>query len=311
MRMIGKLAQIRKKTAKANIDNISRTIMYEQFFKRNPEIKWSLLAGMVSRNAGWNMTDLESEWFQKMLKKPKRVRLFQTYERANWTIFEDAYPQLLWYESAKRTKRPQFSLLAKLGVTQFMQLEWKRFWEKQDKERLCKALIINEQYMIEKTVMGEPLYRKEFETLGYFLEEHAHMSYVLFPTSRGDIYGLYVRNFKDVRSRIWLGKQLQQLLFDPMIFDDIYEFTRKTPPTGSRRDYQQYMNWSTGNTSPDLRMTFPIVTHTWPVKEDWSLQANHLESLFASVRKTKPVERTRWLQRKWTELYLMMKLRGN
>ncbi len=75
-----KLNQIKSETRRANRDNISRTIMYEQFYFRHPEIKWSLLAGIVSRNAGWNMTDLESKWFQHSLKKSDRDLLFQTFE---------------------------------------------------------------------------------------------------------------------------------------------------------------------------------------------------------------------------------------
>ncbi|UOK59912.1 DUF2515 domain-containing protein [Bacillus sp. OVS6] len=32
---------------------------------RNPEIRWAFLASMVSRNAGYCMTDLKGTWFQK------------------------------------------------------------------------------------------------------------------------------------------------------------------------------------------------------------------------------------------------------
>ncbi len=149
-----------------------------------------------------------------------------------------------------------------------------------------------------------------FGTLAYFLEEHAHLSYVLFPTIGGNIYGLYVRKFMDVHKRIWLGKQLQQLLFHPQIFADVYEFSLKTIPTGSRQDYQQYMNWSTGNTSPPLRSVFPVVEHTWTTKVDWSLQKKNTRLQFATLRKTKPVERTKWLQIKWFEVYLLLKMKN-
>lgn len=304
------LNEMRNKTIQANKDNISRTVMYEQFFKHNKEIKWSLLAGMVSRNAGWNITDLESEWFQTLLKKRERQLLFRTFERANWTIFADAYPQLLWYEAEKQRREPRYQYLAELGVSQFMQDEWRRFFERGDEDRLCTALIINEQYMLEQTVMKHPIYRdKVFGTFRYFLEEHAHMSYVLFPTINGKIYGLYVRNFKDVRARIWLGKQLQRLLFHPSIYELIFTFALKTPPTGSRNDYYQYMGWATRNTSPVLRTTYPIVPHSWHVKEDWSMQQNNVEVLFTPIRATEPVERTNWLQRKYYELYMMMKVK--
>ncbi len=75
--------------------------------------------------------------------------------RANWTIFEDAYPQLLWYESEKQATTPRFHLLVDLAVSQFMQREWKRFWLERDEERLCTALIINEQNIIEQTMLKQ------------------------------------------------------------------------------------------------------------------------------------------------------------
>ncbi|ARK30354.1 DUF2515 family protein [Halalkalibacter krulwichiae] len=309
--MLTKLkTEIVNQSEKGNVDNISRTIFYEQFFKNHPEIIWSLLAGIVSRNAGWNMTDLKSEWFQVLLKKDFRNLLFHTYERANWTIFADAYPQLLWYAIAKETGKPEFELLEQLQVSRFMQREWRHFLNKRDKRRLCTALIINEQYMLEQTVMKNPLYRdKVFSSLLYNLEEYAHMSYVIFPTVNGQVFGLYVRNFKNVTSRIWLGKQLQQLLFHPFVHQDILQFTIETPPTGSRDDYQQYMKWKPSNTSPLLREVYPVVTHHWKDRYDWSEFFFGTEKLFADTKTIKPVERTRWLHLKWVELFWLKKMK--
>jgi hypothetical protein len=302
--------EILKRTDGANIDNISRTVFYESFFKKHTEIKWSLLAGIVSRNAGWNMTDLQSKWFQMLLTKNYRELLFQTYERANWTIFADAYPQLLWYEETKRVGEPTYKLLELLGVSLFMQREWRHFLETKDEERLCTALIINEQHMIEETVMKHALYRDQiFSSFVYILEELAHMSYVLFPTDKGEVYGFYVRHFKDVKARIWLGKQLQQLLFHPEINRRIFAFTTKTPPTGSRHDYQKYMSWKTRNTSPALRDVYPVVTHHWQEKIDWSKKVDNPEKFFYQLKNKRPRERTKWLQRKWIEIYFLQKLK--
>ncbi|MCL7745958.1 DUF2515 family protein [Halalkalibacter alkaliphilus] len=304
--------EIKRKTEIGNIDNISRTVIYEGFYKKNPEIKWALLAGLVSRNAGWNMTDLKSKWFQQLITGPFSDLLFQTFERANWTIFADAYPQLLWYEFSKKQKHADFSLLKQLEVSEFMQKEWKWFWDFGDEERLCTSLIINEQFTIEEPVMKHPLYQKKvFSSLVYFLEEHAHMSYVIFPSMEKKIYGLYVRNFKKVKSRIWLGRQLQSLLFHPEIHDSIYQFCLATVPTGSRNDYEQYFRWSTGNTSPKLRETYPIVAHHWKKKIDWSQSVKKTECYFSNLRKIQPVDRTKWLQKKWIEIYLMQKVKGS
>ena len=87
------LNTIKRLTKKGNRDNISRTKAYEYFFRKYPEIKWALLAGLVSRNAGWNMCDLEGGLLSHLLTKRFRRQLFLTYEEANWRIFQDAYPQ--------------------------------------------------------------------------------------------------------------------------------------------------------------------------------------------------------------------------
>lgn len=82
-------------TLKGNNDNISRTAQYGKYYFQHPEIKWSLLAHFVSRNAGWNMTDLKNPLYSSLFHEEFRHRLFMTFERANWLIFQDAYPQLL------------------------------------------------------------------------------------------------------------------------------------------------------------------------------------------------------------------------
>lgn len=55
------IAEIRRKTAASNADNLDRTSTYLTFFHKHPEVHWSLLAHLVSRNAGWSMTDLRGE----------------------------------------------------------------------------------------------------------------------------------------------------------------------------------------------------------------------------------------------------------
>src|SRR5690606_34135974 len=144
------IASINTKTAHYNLDNISRTMAYLQFYRQHKEIWWALLASFVSRNAGWNMTDLKSDWYRRMLNEHDRYVLFLSYERANWLIFADAYPQLLLYELSKKYKMNLFYLLKEFQVSAFMQKEWSDFLEKRKVERLTKALIINEQYVIQK-----------------------------------------------------------------------------------------------------------------------------------------------------------------
>ncbi|MDQ6599428.1 DUF2515 family protein [Bacillus salipaludis] len=86
------IRQIITETEKKNLDNISRTNAYFRYFKKNPDIIWSFLAHMVSRNGGWNMCDLEGSIFPHLLESKIRKQLFLTYERANWLIFHDVFP---------------------------------------------------------------------------------------------------------------------------------------------------------------------------------------------------------------------------
>ncbi|WP_062046864.1 DUF2515 family protein [Bacillus sp. JCM 19034] len=299
---------IKHKTDKANIDNISRTTFYLKYYKTHPEIRWALLASSVSRNAGWNITDLASKWFQGLLPIHKRTLLFHTYERANWTIFADAYPQLLWYEYTKKTKEIDLTILQKLNVSQFMQKEWLHFIEKRDEERLCIALIINEQFVIQQTVIDQELYRKKvFSTALYWLEEHAHFSYVLFPTLDGRIYGYYIRQFPKVEKRIALGKHLMNLLFHPEVSRELYEFASQVIPIGSRKEYRRFLNWRSANTSPYLRWTFPIIEHRWENRRDWSTEFNGARFLKKEKLK-KPKEISQWVKKKEFELELFASL---
>ncbi|TKI80501.1 DUF2515 domain-containing protein, partial [Bacillus wiedmannii] len=85
---------IKRKIEMANMDNISRTQSYQEYYVRNSEIRWAFLASMVSRNAGWNMTDLKGRYYATVLPQKVKKHLFLTYEEANWIIFLDAFPQL-------------------------------------------------------------------------------------------------------------------------------------------------------------------------------------------------------------------------
>ena len=235
------IRQIQTETNKKNIDNISRTEAYMTYFTKNPDIIWSFLASMVSRNGGWNMCDLEGSFFPHLLEPTIRKQLFLTYERANWLIFHDVFPQLLLYQYSTKINRPMFHLLPYFHVSIFIQKEWYRYWKEADKNRLTTALIINEQNVIHTPVIQHPVYKKKiFHSLIYTLQDWLHFSCVLFPTCGGEVYGANVNGFKSLSKRINLGKRLASILFHPRLFPYFLEFAKKTPHTGSRYDYEQY-----------------------------------------------------------------------
>ena len=70
------LQQIKEKTNLLNINNITRTQAYWDYYLRHPEIHWALLAHMVSRNAGWNMTDLKGTLLPRLLTEKERISFF-------------------------------------------------------------------------------------------------------------------------------------------------------------------------------------------------------------------------------------------
>ena len=254
---------IKLQVSKANLDNISRTKAYAQFFQEHPEIKWAFLASMVSRNAGWNMCDLEGEWYPKLLSKPFRYQLFLTYERANWLIFQDAFPQLLVYHYMTIVKRNLFHIFPLFHVSQFMVREWQEFFQHKNEERLLFALIVNEQHLIQKPVIENPVFKhRVFKTKLFGLQDSFHYSCVLFPTLAGRLYGSSVSEFRKHEERIKLGKRLASILFTPALFPQFLAFSKHTEPTGSRWEYEQYQINKPFRTTPFLRLTFPVIYHT-------------------------------------------------
>ncbi|MBP1969576.1 hypothetical protein J2Z83_001683 [Virgibacillus natechei] len=253
-----------------NIDNISRTKAYQNFFVDFPEIKWAFVASMVSRNAGWNMTDLHLPPFQKILSDKERSRLFMTYERANWLIFSDAYPQLLVYKLSLSSKKPMFYLLKEYNASQFMINEWYHFWKSNNQERLMIALIINEQNVIQTPVIKQPFFKHHvFHKFPYLLQDSLFMNAVILPTRSPKLYGAFVHDFTNVTKRIELGKKIAGIIYSPNIFPTLIEFALTNEHTGSRIDYEIYLNMTLPK-SPMLRLLYPVISHQDIIRNDWS-----------------------------------------
>jgi len=299
--------QILMETNRRNVDNISRTNAYFSFYKDHPEISWSFLASMVSRNGGWNMCDLEGPIFRQLLEQPVRKQLFLTYERANWLIFHDAYPQLLLYQYSTKFNRPLFHLLPFFHASSFIEKEWFIYWNKNDNERLTTALIINEQNVIQTPVIEHPVYKKRvFHSLIFQLQDWLHFSCVLFPTCGGEVYGASVNGFRSLSKRINLGKRLASILFHPRLYPYFYEFAEKVPHTGSRVDYEQFFKVKTSRKTPILRTIFPIIEHHQHRYEDWSKKRMISPVWFhLPARHRHPIHLTDWYFAKSNQLELL------
>lgn len=279
------LASIEEKTATANLDNIRRTMAYQAFYERNPEIKWAFLASMVSRNAGWNMTDLQLDMFQSLLSSRIRKQLFSLYERANWLIFSDAYPQLLLYEAHKKGQIDMVEHLRHFRVSVFMEETWQRYLKEGDRKQLLYCLIINEQHVIGSPVIVQPFYKNHiFSRWPYQLQDLFRLNAVFFPTLDGNLYGLYAHHFTSVDERIEIGKKLSQLLFDEQLHPAFLQFAKLAPYTGSRDDYEHFGRFRTTGSSP-LRTCYPVISHEDNIRRDWYKYGGIKRSWLISAKK--------------------------
>jgi hypothetical protein len=306
------IRQITIETNKHNIDNISRTNAYFEFFMNYPEIKWAFLASMVSRNAGWNMCDLEGRWFPSVLKKQVRKELFLTYERANWLIFKDAFPQLLLYHYSTKMNRSMFHLCHFFQISTFMQYEWITFWKEKNEYRLMQALIINEQNVIQKPVIKHPVYRRlVFHSILFSFQDWLHFSSVLFPTCSGQLYGASVNGFRNVTKRIDLGKRLADILFAPELYPLFLQFAKSTPHTGSRYDYEQHFIQPKEKDTPSLRETFPVIENRLDEFSDW-FQNGRLKKKWLNphIQHRHPILITDWYLKKQKQLHRLIALKN-
>ncbi|MCD5325677.1 MULTISPECIES: DUF2515 family protein [Pontibacillus] len=291
--------KITKATKVHNETNITRTNAYLSFYNTYPEIEWALLAHLVSRNSGWNMTDLKGEWLSKLLSEKEQRNYFRLLERANWLIFQDAYPQLLLYHYSLKHNLSLYHLLPAFQVSRFMEPVWNHFSTHQDRTTLSTALIINEQHYIEKRVIHNKFFKQAvLDTLDFKVQEWLGLTQILFPYSkskkfnRADFTGLTVHQFASLSNRIEFGKKLYVTLFsDPKRLQSIKQWADQHPHTGSRKDYWPHLFHTIRESppgklslklercqlrkgaarvySPPLNIAWEIIEHHPPSPEDW------------------------------------------
>jgi hypothetical protein len=236
------IREVKKQTIEWNKNNVTRTKAYLDFYVQHPEIHWAFLGHMVSRNGGWNMTDLKGEIHSKLLSNKEKRAFFAFLERGNWLIFQDAYPQFLLYQESLKRNKPYFHLLSVLNVSVFMESCWNYFWEHHATSLLAIALIINEQNYLEKRVIQNPLYKNEvLNSLEFKLQDVLSFNHILFPYMRNNVLrlaGQTLHHFDSVHERIMLGKRLYAVLFkDKEILRNAEKWAMSTPHTGSRKDF--------------------------------------------------------------------------
>ncbi|PLS02794.1 DUF2515 domain-containing protein [Neobacillus cucumis] len=231
------LDKIRKKTQEFNLNNVTRTKAYLDYYIRYPDIHWAFLGHMVSRNGGWNMTDLKGEFLTRLISRKDRQDFFQFLERGNWLIFQDVYPQFLLYEESLRQRRPLFHLFVHLNISTFMETIWNEFWKNKNTYILTIAMIINEQSYLEKRVVQNPKFKKNvLNKFEFLLQDWLSFNHILFPYGSGKIAGKTLHQFELLHERIVLGKKLYRILFKD-IHQMAVEWAKSHHHTGSRKDY--------------------------------------------------------------------------
>nr|WP_245705173.1 DUF2515 family protein [Alteribacillus persepolensis] len=243
------ITYIKETTQQWNVNNVTRTQAYFDFFLQHPEIHWALLGHMVSRNGGWYMTDLKGDLLTRLLSEKEQQHFFFFLERGNWLIFQDVYPQFLLYQHSLKTSSNLFYLLPFFDVSIFMETMWNYFWKYRDRYLLAIATVINEQSYLEKRVIQHPHFKKTvLNTIGFKLYDFLRFNHVIFPfhknktTDKPSITGDTLRHFSSLHERIMLGKRLYSLLFhQTTILQGVLHWANHHPHTGSRKDYWNHL----------------------------------------------------------------------
>lgn len=234
------------------LNNPRRTNYYFGFWKKHPELGWALLANLISRNTGWQMSDVIrasrlAPYGMKILGfSPAHYQaLFVFLEMGNFLIFHDAFPQLEAYAWAKRYPEYSTELFETLAekpyfsVDPFMILEWKRFfskaqannwfpnwWQEPDVQRHSFALIINEQNQIHDRLVNDPHHRYLGLFMSWVMEQiflsatELGFTKLCFPVATSetnptpDSVLIYTLNgFKEYDRRVQIGRDLYVGLF--------------------------------------------------------------------------------------------------
>jgi hypothetical protein len=180
-----------ERRAQYNRNNCTRTDFYLNYWEEYREVPWTLIAHIVSRNTGYQMSDLArlrrfsghksvtGKLLTYSIGSTTIDSMFAFLEAGNYLILHDVFPQLAAFAWAKQILTSTgkdysdsiFSILEEdFGVDPFIAEEWKRFfaeakiaaWWADDPEVAIKspvarqtlALVANEQNYIEKRLVN-------------------------------------------------------------------------------------------------------------------------------------------------------------
>ena len=148
------LALLTEQRAERNRDNVARTASYLELYRYTvenpPDLPWLLMAHLVSRNAGYMMSDL-ARTQERSRREPQSGippealdELFLFLERANYLIFFDAWAHCLGHLRGLPLAAP---------TSLFMREAWAGYAAQPDERQLVLDLVHNEQHYIEQRVV--------------------------------------------------------------------------------------------------------------------------------------------------------------
>jgi hypothetical protein len=253
-----------------NADNVARTHSYLELYAwtraQGRGLPWVFMAHLVSRNAGYLMTDLarmiHSDKTERVMIAPMR-NLFVLLERANWLIFWDAWHHVMHHLSGRTAQ------LSGPRTPRFMIDAWQR-WERDVaaagevtpalERRIVVELVHNEQHLIEhRAVHHEDL--AAGRRLLEMIELSGREKPLHFPDlGRGAWPEIRVGGFAFVDRRIATGARIfDEVLVDRGARDALFDWAMAHPHTGDRAVYG-------GRSSGTVRDAWPVaeVRAMWP-----------------------------------------------
>lgn len=221
------------------------------------DLPWLLMAHLVSRNAGYMMTDLAGaiDRTRDAQLRGSMTKLFVMLERANYLIFHDA-----WHHVCAHLMG-QTHTLRSPRTPVFMCRAWERHEAARERSGVTPALeralvfdlVHNEQHLIERRVVHRRELRDGLDLLR-IAELFGLDRGLILPWPEGHRSGprIAVGRFADLRRRIATGQRLFDLaLADPEQREAMFQWALAHPHTGSRQVYG-------GRPGPTLREVWPL-----------------------------------------------------
>lgn len=241
-----------------NRDNVSRTASYLELYAwtrdHGRELPWVLMAHLVSRNAGYQMSEIARHLARPGIEpyQAEALRwLFVLLERGNFLIFWDAWWHVL-HALAGRA-----GALSAPRTPRFMIDAWARHAAAPDERTLVLDLVTNEQNLIERRAVHHPDLAQGRLAID-LLEASGRERPLHFPAA--DAPPITVGGFRVLERRIAAGTRIfDEVVADGARRDAMFAWALAHPHTGSRAV-------AGGKDGPTIRSAWPVdaVAAMWP-----------------------------------------------